>query len=118
MQDAFTTLAVFSGIGFIVKIFADSIIRAKLIRHGLVDEKIKFLFANDACSQRLSSLKWGLVLTAIGVALFVRELLPARWSDESTFGLMFIFAGVAFLLYFAIAHSMLKDNREGTNDKV
>ena len=105
-------VAVFGGIAVIIKIIADSITRHKLINKGMVDEKVKNLFTKDAQLQRLSSLKWGLVLVGVGLALFISQVADEYITDESVFGLMFIFAGIAFLIYYGIARKHLN----GTNE--
>ncbi len=110
-EDFLITVAVFGGLAVICKIFAEAIIRSKLINKGIVDEKVKHLFTKDAQLQRLSSLKWGLVLVAIGLALFFGRMFDEYITGESVFGLMLIFAGVAFLIYYGVARKYL--NRSG-----
>lgn len=102
-QDFFEMLVVFSAIVLIVKIIADYNTKKNLIKNGLVDEKIKYLFANSQAANSLSSLKWGLVLIGIGIALFMRQWVDL--DDETIFGLMFLFAGLSFIIYHLLAKS-------------
>jgi hypothetical protein len=76
-----------------------------------VDEKIKFLFGQHEMERPLNNLKWGMVLLGIGVAWLMRDYGPLRLSDEGTFGLMFIFAGVGFLVYYFIAENRLRQKQ-------
>ena len=100
-------LVVFGAIIAIAKIITDTMTRHRLIAKGMVDEKVKHLFIKDAQLQRLSSLKWGMVLVGIGVALVIGQLAEDYITGESVFGLMFIFAGMAFLIYYGIARKHL-----------
>jgi len=109
-SDFFEMLVVFSAIVLIVKTIADYKLKNNLIKQGLVDEKIKHLFAKSQTPTSLTSVKWGLVLMGIGVALFMREWVD--FNDETIFGLMFLFAGTAFLVYYGLSLSEEKKDKE------
>lgn len=100
----------------IVKLVMEHSTRTKLISQGLVDEKIKFLFNQHEMDRPLNNLKWGMVLLGIGVAWLLRDFGPLNLSDEGTFGLMFIFAGVGFLVYYFVAENRYK-NRQKENQQ-
>lgn len=110
-SEFFEMLVVFSAIVLVVKTIADYKTKSNLIKHGLVDEKIKFLFAKNQASNSLSNLKWGLVLIGIGSALFIREWVD--FSDEAIFGMMFLFAGLSFIIYHLLAKS--EEKKENSN---
>ncbi|HWR83067.1 MAG TPA: DUF6249 domain-containing protein [Candidatus Deferrimicrobium sp.] len=99
---------IFGAIVAVVKIISDTMTRHRLIAKGIIDEKVQHLFARDAQMQWLSSLKWGMVLVGIGLALLIGQLAEEYFSDESIVGLIFIFAGVAFLIYYGIAKQRLQ----------
>ncbi len=101
------TAVVFIAIVATIRTIADTITRNKLINQGLVDDKVKGVFARDAKLQRLSSLKWGLVLVGIGLALLIGQIAEDYLTDQATFGLVFIFAGIAFFIYFGVAQRHL-----------
>ncbi len=103
---------IFGAIVAIVKIVAETKTRHKLIEKGMVDDKVKHLFMRTAELQRLSSLKWGMVLVAIGLSLLISYIWPDLFDDGGTIGLMFLFAGVAFLIYYGIAHKELNSSRD------
>jgi uncharacterized membrane protein len=111
-EEILIPFVIFSAIVAIVKIISDTMTRHRLIAKGMVDEKVKHLFIKDAQLQRLSSLKWGMVLIGIGVALVISQFAEDYITDESVFGLMFIFAGVAFLIYYGIARKLLNRTNE------
>jgi hypothetical protein len=100
----------------IVKIIVENRTRHKLIDKGLVDENIKYLFPSKPKSQPLSSLKWGMVCMAIGIALFIGQIAPPDLVEEVTIGAMFVLAGLALVIYYPIANTMLKKSKEENNE--
>jgi len=109
-SDVLTTAVVFTAIVTIIKIIAETMTRNRLIQKGLVDENVRHLFSKDIHAQRLSSLKWGMVLVAIGIALTCNQIWPRAFSDEGVLGLIFLLAGVAFLIYYGIAQRVMKQD--------
>lgn len=93
---------IFSAAAFVVKVVSDNRIRRRLIESGSLDEKAKYLYlrAERRAVDPLSSVKWGMVLVGIGLALLVGNLFPYDINEGMTFGLMFLFAGIAFLIYY------------------
>jgi len=108
MDDALVVGIIFFSIVAIVKIVSDGNIKKRLIDKGLAEEKVRHLFVPAELSV-LSNLKWGMVLFGIGVAALLSNLLPYRWSDEGTFGLILVFAGLGFLIYYPLAQKRLKE---------
>lgn len=97
----------------IIKILSDARTRNRLIDKGLVEEGVKNLYPRQA-SPSLSNLKWGLVLLGVGVGAMVSFFTDAI-SDEGTLGLMCVLAGLAFLVYYAIASKQDKADGNGVN---
>ena len=102
---------IFGSFVLLIKIISDNRIRREVIASGKVDENVKYLFLknNAICGSILNSIKWGLVLVAIGLAFILGLFFPYRISDEITFGLMFIFSGIALLIYYFFAQKKTKD---------
>ena len=94
---------IFVSISFVTKVLSDNRIRTRLIESGKIDEKVQFLYMNGKERSPLSSLKWGLVLVGLGLALFVGQFLPYEMEGEGTIGTMFLFSGIAFLIYYNIS---------------
>ena len=99
--------SVFAGIALVIKVITDAITRSKLINKGMVDENVKYLFSKYGKSDSLSNIKYGLILVGIGLAIFIREM--STITDEMMLGLMFVFAGAAFLIYFPLAKKRDED---------
>ncbi len=100
---------IFFSLVAIVKIISDNRLRRILIERGKLDENIKFIFQNRAELNPLSSVKWGLVLIGIGLALLLGQLFPYTFADEAILGLMFLFAGIGFLVYYALMKKQLAE---------
>jgi hypothetical protein len=110
MYDAIAPVVVMALIGYftlaLVRLVSENRLRHKLIEKGLVDEKIKLLFA-DPPSATDGSLKWGMVLIAVGgaflLAFAVHKWVPAGMREELTAGMVFLMAGLGLIVYYAIA---------------
>lgn len=87
----------------IIKTVSDNRVRQKLIDKGLVDEKVKYLFVKNTEMQPMPSLKWGIVLIAVGIALFINAMFPLLMEGPASFGFVSILAGFAFVVYYFIA---------------
>jgi hypothetical protein len=80
-----------------------------IIERGEMDGAARHLFAREADMARLSSLKWGMVLVGLGLALLISYLNPRLFDDGGTFGLMLLFAGIGFLIYYGVAQRILRN---------
>jgi hypothetical protein len=96
----------------LVKVVSESRIRSKLIEKGLIDEKITHLFGPRLLTESASSLKWGLVMIAVGLAFMfsfaIQNWVPAGIRGEITAGAIFSMAGLAMIIYYAIARRQEK----------
>lgn len=110
--DFIIPIALFMIVAYVIKVLSDNRVRNKLIEKGIIDENVKYLYENRQEYKNFSSLKWGLVLIGLGLALFIGQLFPGPISDEMTVGGMFLFAGIAFTIYYFIARKYLKTNEQ------
>ncbi len=101
--EALIPIVFFITFAAIIKILSDNRVRKMLIEKGRIDENLKYLYQNHAGENPLSSVKWGLVLIGLGLAFLLRLLFPEHMSDEALVGMMFLFSGIGFLSYYAIA---------------
>jgi len=99
---------IFWGILSLVKTVADNKLRNRLVEKGMVDKNIQALFQRGEEPVVSSSLKWGIVLIAVGLALVIGQLVPHEMSGEMTAGTMFLLVGIAMLVYYVIASRMAK----------
>jgi hypothetical protein len=112
MWEMLPLIVMFFMVPIIIKLLSDNKTRRKLIEKGLVDEKVKYLFMNKPKEYVSSSLKWGMVLIAIGLAVFVGQLAPKELMEEVTIGAMFVFGGVALVIYYAIASKKISEEHK------
>ena len=99
-------ISLFFAIAYIIKVISDNRVRNRLIEKGEFDKKINDLFNNNVQQKSLHSVKWGLVLVGIGLALFIGQLFPYDIKEEITIGGMFFLSGVGFLVYYFIVKNM------------
>jgi len=103
MLEKVIPMVLFFTVGWIVKIVSDNKTRRLLIEKGLVNENARFVFDKPQ-SQISASMKWGFVLIGVGVALLISTM-SYSITEEATFGLMFLFAGIGLLVFYFIAKS-------------
>jgi len=104
----FVVPIVFGTVAYMIKLILEHITRNKLIDKGMVDENIKNLFSMQGFSRPLNNIKIGMILVGIGVAIFAREFLYI--NDEAMIGLMFLFAGIAFFVYYFLVKNKSNGN--------
>ena len=112
LSEVLIPISIFGSFALIIKIILDYRTKRLLIERGEMDARAKGFFAQDVEAQRLSSLKWGLVLVGLGLALLLSYLNPDLFDDGGTFGLMLLFAGIGFLVYFGLAQKMLRSRQD------
>ncbi len=121
MSGALTAVLIVATVFFsmvsIVKIISDNMMRRKILEKGMLDENIKYLYAQTSQQQVPASLKWGMVLIAVGAAIFIGQFFPHTFSEEATIGVMFLMAGLALILYYFIARRILKQSEEAETRK-
>lgn len=103
---------VFFSLVQIVRIITESRLRQKLIDKGDIDDNVKQLFSKVQTQNVPSSLKWGMVLIAVGAAIWVAQLFPYSFQDEAIVSTMLIMGGLALIVYYFIASRMAKSNDE------
>lgn len=110
--EAVPLIVFFGVVAYVVKIILENATRRKLIDKGMVDENVKYLYADRPKSRILSALKWGMVAIGIGIALFIGQMVEHDLQRQVTFGCMLIFGGLALVIYYAIAKRMLDKSKE------
>jgi hypothetical protein len=113
LTDVVGLIGFFVASAFIVRIIFDYKIRAKLIEKGMVDENVKYLYAQRPETQSLSSLKWGIILIAVGLPVFIGRVVmiqtvPPDTADAITIGGMLVCSGLGLCLYYLIASRKMR----------
>lgn len=98
--------AIMFPIALAIKAIADSRARAKLIAADGSKELIRDILLAEEENRRMRSLRWGIVLTCIGGALALIELLSWEELSPGVFAVLLVATGAGNLVFFAIAQSM------------
>ena len=110
MMEELIPMVMFITVGWIVKIVSDNKTRRLMIEKGEINENAKFLFDLPQ-KHYTSSMKWGFVLVGVGVALLIAAS-SYSITEEATFGLMFLFAGIGLLVFYFITKRKDENNAE------
>ena len=102
---------IFPTVAYIVKMSLNYFTRKHMIEKGLVGDEAAKMFKTNAETFLPSSLKWGLVLTFVGVVIVFLQILPTYVSSEIYFGVMLIAAGAAMLIYYGLASMKAKEQK-------
>ena len=103
---------IFRAIALVIKWIIDYRLKIKLINMGMVDEKVKFLNFDKPVKKPLGSLKWGIVITFIGLASLVMSVYPDDLGEGFVFGVIFIAAGLGLLIYYFIEGNLEKKAKQ------
>lgn len=110
--DVFPVVIIFPSFAIMLKWFLEYRLKQKLIEKGVIDEKVKYLNLASLGQCRSSSLKWGLVLALMGIAVVAIKAMLYEVSGEVVLGVMLIAAGAGLLIYYFVADVVNKKNGE------
>ncbi|MEQ8925304.1 MAG: DUF6249 domain-containing protein [Fulvivirga sp.] len=94
------------GAVFFTKTLTDYFLRKKMVEKGYVNPENDVLLKKHSNANKLSSLKWGLLILSAGIGLVIID--GVSFKDESTlpFGIFAISVSLGFLVYFVLARRM------------
>ncbi|MDZ4712569.1 MAG: DUF6249 domain-containing protein [bacterium] len=88
--------------------------KMRLIEKGLTPEEVKAYFsdADKKPTNKYSSLKWGILLTFLGIGIFLANLFEGLYDLEEgmTMGIIVLCAGLGFLVYYAVVSVKTKND--------
>jgi hypothetical protein len=87
-----------------IKIVVENRLRRRLAETNASEDLIKSMLLADEQSRRLSALKWGLVMTLLGLAFGLISALQLDSDNPGTWGLLIGAAGVGMLAYHGIVN--------------
>jgi Domain of unknown function (DUF6249) len=95
--------------------------RMRLIEKGLTPDEVKAYFADTNTKPRnpYSSLKWGILLTFLGIGIFLANLFEGLYEIEDgvMMGIIVLSAGLGFLVYYTVVNAKMK-NQPPANDNI
>jgi hypothetical protein len=88
--------------------------RMRLIEKGITPEEARKFFTDSEKKprNRFSALKWGILFLFLGTGIFIANILSQFYdfNDGVLFGLVILFLGLGFLVYFLIISKASKNN--------
>ena len=111
MSTNLVPIALFVSLAFVIvglaKILSDGRTRRRLIEANATPELTAAIVAPPQGDAALyGSLKWGLVIGAIGIALIIIQFLPYQPDEPIVLGLILLFGAVGLLGYYATARRL------------
>ena len=97
-------ISMFAAIVMAIKVIVDSRLRRRLAETNPSEELMKQMMAADEVARRLSALKWGLVLTLLGIAFGIIDATHLSSDSPGAWGILLAAAGIGLLAYHAIAN--------------
>jgi hypothetical protein len=97
-------ITLFIAIVMAIKIVVDSRLRRRLAETNASEDLVKSMLLADEQTRRLSALKWGLVLTLVGLSFGLISALNLDSNNPGTWGLLIGACGVGMLAYHGIAN--------------
>lgn len=94
-----------SSIVSVFKVRAENRLKEKALDKQLSEATLITLFTQDKTMVKFDYLKWALVLGALGISLFLIQVLSSAYKFYSGYwgvGIMFIFLSAAFFIYYNI----------------
>lgn len=93
--------------------------KMRLIEKGLTPEEVKAYFTETNTKPRnpYSSLKWGILLSFLGIGIFLGNILENYYDIEEgvVMGIIILCAGIGFLVYYMIVSSKIKNQISDPN---
>lgn len=93
---------IFFGTVSIIRAFTDYQLRRKLIQLGHVDRQAVSILQKPQ-DNRLSALKWGLIIFFGGIGLIIISLFNVDGDSPLSFGIEAVCIAIGFLLYYMIS---------------
>jgi hypothetical protein len=85
--------------------------RRRLIESKATPEFATAVMAESRRDTHEESLKWGLLIGAVGVALIIVQFLPYRSDEPIALGVIFVFGAVGLLAHYAVAKRLERQAR-------
>jgi hypothetical protein len=97
-------MVLFISVVLAIKVIMDAKVRRRIAEANPSEDLVKAMLIADEQSRRLSALKWGLVMTVVGLAFGLISALRLSSDNPGSYGLLIGAAGVGMLAYHALAN--------------
>ena len=108
--------AFFWMIAAVTKIIADNATKRRLLEARVSQDVVRALFRKGYDPELFSALKWGMVLSALGIGMMALRLFSLDVREPLGLGLMLLCAGSGMLGYYLVATVVLRADPHGRMD--
>jgi hypothetical protein len=106
MKQFLVPVILFLCAAYCFKVLVDAAMSYRLVRMGSPVESVHAVFESLAAQRRSGSLRWGLVLVALGGSLGLIQLLGWRDFSPGTLALLLAGTGLGHLSFFAVTRKI------------
>jgi hypothetical protein len=99
-------IVLFLCVTYTIKIVVDAYSRRKLLQIQGPTQDLALVLENEAAASRQNSLRWGLVLLAIGIGFGLLEIFNLRDVTAGMFAILLGMTGLGHLVYFFLARHL------------
>ena len=92
---------------FFTRTITDYILKKKMIEKGFVNDDTQAIFKRHTEENKFSTLKWGLIILAAGVALIILEYVPYERESPLPYGIFAVAVSLGFLVYYSLVRKDL-----------
>lgn len=92
---------------FFARTITDYILKKKMIEKGFVNDDTQAIFKRHTEENKFSTLKWGLIILAAGLALIILEYVPYERESPLPYGIFAVAVSLGFLLYYFLVRKDL-----------
>lgn len=99
LKEVLISIALFGSVAFMWWTMLEAVVRYRILKEGTSESLLAGMIAGDARRRRQASLRWGLVLVAVGLVLLLLHALDGRIDSPSGIGALLLAAGAAQLIF-------------------
>jgi hypothetical protein len=103
--DSLAPIALFVCISLTIKFVMDAYVRRRIVEAHASEEIVKAMLAADEKARQLSTLRWGLTLTGLGLAFGSISALGLDIQSPAALGLLTGAAGIGLLVHHFITNN-------------
>lgn len=105
-QNIIIPVALFLCVTYTIKTVVEAYSRRKLLQTQGPTEDLALVLENEAVARRQNSLRWGLIMLAIGIGFGLLELFNLRDVTAGVFAILLGMTGLGHLVYFFLARHL------------
>ena len=102
LQHTIVPLALFACITYAFRVVVDAIMRYRMLREPGTEDLLRSMLQGEQTDRRLSSLRWGLLATALALGFGVIAAAGIDGVTPAAIAILLAGTGISQLTYFAI----------------